>query len=267
MTTKLENVKCCSKCSINKNNDEFYKRGGKICISCNNNARRLRYNNDIEHRKKLIKNAIDTKKKKILLKQAIKKEADEKIGKDNKKCKYCNTIKLKTKFRHNRLKCKDCERDEPLSKLIRMTRTRIINCIKKKNKHTIEYLGCNSNDYMDWILNNTEQYTYENYGKEWHIDHVIPLSKFNLKNEKEQNIAFNWRNTMPLSVKDNLSKNNKIIKTQTEQHVEKLKKYHKDKNMTLPPEFINLFARYLDAGNPLELSLPLIIENSNKDLG
>lgn len=267
MTTKPENVKCCSKCSIEKNEDKFYKRGGKICIECNNISRRLKYNNDLEHRKKLIQCAIDTKKKKILEKQKLKLVEEERIGKDNKLCKYCNLVKIKSKFRHNRLKCKDCEREEPLSKLIRMTRTRIINCIRKKNKHTIDYLGCNSNDYMEWILNNTEKYTYENYGKEWHIDHVIPLSKFNLLDEKEQLIAFNWRNTMPLSVKDNLSKNNKIIKTQIEEHIENLKKYHSKKQIVLPQEFINLFARYLDAGNPLEHPLPLTIGNCCKELG
>lgn len=57
---------------------------------------------------------------------------------------------------------------------------------------------------------------FQNYGKEWHIDHVIPLSKFDKLNEKEQLVVFNWRNTMPLSVKQNLSKNNKIIKPQIE---------------------------------------------------
>jgi hypothetical protein len=50
----------------------------------------------------------------------------------------------------------------------------------------------------------------ENHGKEWHIDHVIPISKFDLNNQEEQILAFNWRNTMPLSCKENLSKNNKI---------------------------------------------------------
>ena len=76
------------------------------------------------------------------------------------------------------MKCKDCERDEPLSKIIRKVRARIFSCLKNKNKHTIEYLGCNCSFYLEWILNNNPIFTFENHGKEWHIDHVIPLSKF-----------------------------------------------------------------------------------------
>ena len=62
----------------------------------------------------------------------------------------------------------------------------------------------------------------ENYGKIWHIDHVIPISKFDLNNNEEQLVAFNWRNTMPLSSRENLSKNNKIIKEQVLEHVDKI---------------------------------------------
>jgi hypothetical protein len=57
---------------------------------------------------------------------------------------------------------------------------------------------------------------------------------------------------MPLSVKDNLSKNNKIIKSQIEQHLNKLKEYHNEHKLVLPQVFIDLFAKYLDAGSSLE---------------
>jgi hypothetical protein len=180
----------------------------------------------------------------------MRSQQQEAIGINNKLCKYCKLIKSKERFRHNRLKCKDCERDDPLSTIIRRTRTRIIACLRKKNKHTIDYLGCNCKFYMDWILNNNTHYTFENYGTEWHIDHVIPLSKFDLNDDSEQLIAFNWRNTMPLSVKENLSKNNKILQSQIEQHVSNLLEYHKKNNIEMPQTFIDLFAKHLDAGSP-----------------
>ena len=87
---------------------------------------------------------------------------DEYVGQDliefseNKICKYCNLIKNKSRFRHNRLKCKDCERDEPLDKLKRLIRSRIISALKNKQKHTIEYLGCNIPSYLKWLLNNNK---------------------------------------------------------------------------------------------------------------
>jgi hypothetical protein len=114
--------------------------------------------------------------------------------------------------------------------------------MKSKNKNTIEYLDCSIPNYIKWLLNNESRYTLENRGSEWHIDHVIPLSHFDLTDEEQQLIAFNWRNTMPLSCVENLKKNNKIIQTQIEQHYEKLIDYHKENNIILPQEFIDLFA-------------------------
>ena len=57
---------------------------------------------------------------------------------------------------------------------------------------------------------------------------------------------------MPLSVKENLSKHNKIIKEQIEQHYKKLVEYHIENKLDLPQVFIDLFAKYLVAGSPLE---------------
>jgi hypothetical protein len=152
------------------------------------------------------------------------------------------------------MKCRDCERDEPTEKFKRYIRTRIYNCLRNKNKtkHSIEYLGCSSNEYFKWIFNCNHNYSLDNHGNEWHIDHVIPISKFDLNNQEEQLLAFNWRNTTSLSSKENLSKNNKIIKSQIEQHYIKLLEYHIENKLDLPQVFIDLFAKHLVAGSPLE---------------
>lgn len=55
-----------------------------------------------------------------------------------------------------------------------------------------------------------EGMSWENYGIEWHIDHIVPCSFFDLSNEDHQRICFNWRNLQPLWKKDNLSKNRKL---------------------------------------------------------
>jgi len=247
----------CNICNKTKDINCFIKNR-QICKECNNLKRRTLYMNNEEHRKKIIQSATDFKSKKIIEKNK-KKEAE--IGIDNKKCSCCYSIKHKMCFRYNRLKCKDCERDEPLEKLKRNIRSRIISALVKKNKHTIEYLGCNTHEYLNWLLKNDAGYTLANRGKEWHIDHVIPLSHFDLENEEQQLIAFNWRNTMPLSCEENLKKNNKIIKSQVEQHYKNLIEYHLENNLDLPQEFIDLFAKHLDDGKPLKLSLPFMDGN------
>lgn len=247
MTTKPINVALitCSKCLFEKQSEHFYKHG-KICCDCNNEKRRQKYKNDEEYRKKLIQMATDFKHEKVITRQKIKEEEQNKIGIDNKKCKYCNEIKNKDRFRYNRLKCKDCERDEPTEKFKRYIRTRIYNSLRYKNKtkHSVDYLGCTSDEYFDWIFKYNNKYCLDNHGAEWHIDHVIPLSKFDLNIEEQQLIAFNWRNTMPLSCSENLSKNNKIIVSQIKEHYKKLVEYHEENKLDLPQVYINLFATH-----------------------
>ena len=245
----------CNTCHQTKPLTEIVK-DRIICKDCNNSKRRNKYSSDEEHRLKLIQQASVFKHNKVIERQQLKLEE---IGEDNKKCSVCFTIKNKCKFRYNRLKCRDCERDDPVEKFKRNIRSRIWIALKKnKELHTIQYLGISSPDYLQWMVTYNEKYTLDNHGNNgWHIDHVIPLSKFNLDNIDEQMIAFNWRNTMPLSAKENLSKNSKILLPQIEQHLEKLKEYHLENKLDLPQVFIDLFAKYLVDGKPLKLSLPL----------
>jgi hypothetical protein len=257
-------IQTCNTCNESKSQTNFMKNR-PICKVCHNEKRKKRYNDDEIHRLKTIQQSSDFKHNKAVERQ--KKKLEE-IGEGNKKCSVCSTIKPKDRFRHNRLRCKDCERDEPLYKFKRNVRCRIWYALGgKKENHTINYLGCSSNEYLKWILSCDEKYNLENLGKVWHIDHVIPLSRFDLEDKEEQLIAFNWRNTMPLSARENLSKNNKIIKTQIEQHVQRLIGYHEENKIELPQKFTDLFAKHLVDGNPLKQSLPLQLGNILEELG
>lgn len=72
---------------------------------------------------------------------------------------------------------------------------------------------------------------------------------------------------MPLDAKENLSKNNRINITQIKQHYYHLLNYHKENNIEIPKEFIDLFAKHLGAGNPLESLLPLFDGNIKEEHG
>ena len=216
----------CTDCNENKPIGDFI-RTRTICKACNNKNRRNRYQKNEEHRLKLIAVASEFKHAKVIERRKIKLQT---IGENNKKCSCCSEFKSMDNFRHNRLKCKICERDEPLAKFKRNIRSRIYIALKScKEYHTIKYLGCSSPEYLQWLLHNGKNYSLENQGKVWHIDHVIPLSRFDLEDKQQQFIAFNWRNTMPLAAQENLSKNKKIIIPQIEQHYHHLLEYHKEK--------------------------------------
>ena len=268
--SNIDQTKKCNSCEKDKNTSDFIKNRN-ICKLCNNEHRRNKYVSDEDHRKKLIETATIFKKRKSVERATVREETQIKleaeIGQENAICKYCNEIKPKSRFRFNRLKCADCERDEPLDKFKRMIRTRVYIALHSvKEKHTIDYLGCSTTEYVQWIQYNSDDFTIENHGKKWHIDHVIPLSKFNLADVEEQMVAFNWRNTTALSAHDNLSKNNKILQPQIEYHIQKLITYHNNNNIELPQIYTDLFAKYLDAGKPLKLSLPLCAGNGVEEL-
>ena len=241
-------IKTCNVCNADKPMGDFMIRR-KICRDCHNEARRTRFQEDEELRERIRKEGREYKQKKTQRNQQRRLDEQTRIGLDNKVCSKCSEIKHRDRFRHNRLKCKDCERDDPVDKFNRTVRGRIYSALRKKKLHTIDYLGVNSVEYLKWMVSYDERYTLDNKG-EWHIDHVIPLSSFDLDCEDQQMIAFNWRNTMPLLARDNLAKNNKIVPLQIQQHYEHLLDYHEKNNIQLPEKFVSLFAKHLVAGNP-----------------
>lgn len=58
-----------------------------------------------------------------------------------------------------------------------------------------------------------EKMSWENHSKNgWHIDHIIPLSKFNLENPEELRRACHYTNLQPLWAKANITKSNHLNK-------------------------------------------------------
>jgi hypothetical protein len=236
-------AKCCSRCDETKPINEFVPKKN-FCKECKNlRIRELRFAKNWNKMK----------------------EVENEIGENNKLCGYCDKVFPKTYFKCR--KCIDCKREcdrnsrkhntddcsikrekytDIVKRFIKSQRVRIYIALKQKQNKTIEYLGCNTEEFYNWMLYNFDDVlTLDNYGSFWHIDHVIPISHFNLENEHEQSIAFNWKNTMPLSAKENCTKNNRLVLSQIEQHLEKLISYHKEKNLEMPQEFIDLFAKHL----------------------
>jgi hypothetical protein len=91
-----------------------------------------------------------------------------------------------------------------------------LNCAIKsnqKNGSAINDLGCTIDELKIYLEKQfKEGMSWENWGlRTWHIDHKIPLSKFNLSNRNEFLKACHYTNLQPLWWKENLTKNDKII--------------------------------------------------------
>lgn len=105
---------------------------------------------------------------------------------------------------------------DPVFCLVESVRQRIIKEISKAGvagrKQTIELLGCTREELVFHIESQfANGMSWSNRGRYgWHIDHIIPLSKFDLSDPEQQAIAFHYTNLQPLWAADNLRKSNKV---------------------------------------------------------
>jgi hypothetical protein len=50
---------------------------------------------------------------------------------------------------------------------------------------------------------------WNNYGKVWNLDHIVPMASFDLTNPEQVKICNHFTNLQPMWAKDNFSKLNK----------------------------------------------------------
>lgn len=82
-----------------------------------------------------------------------------------------------------------------------------------KSERCMHYVGCS----LDQLRNHLESQfvddmMWENYGIEWHIDHIIPCNAFALENEEQLKACFYYKNLQPLWAVDNIVKSDTFVK-------------------------------------------------------
>jgi hypothetical protein len=147
------------------------------------------------------------------------KECDgSEICEHNKRKSNCKECGGSSFCEHNKRKstCKECNFKVYL---VNLQRGQINRCFKlsknNKNKHSIEYLGCSIEQFIEYFQKKIDYFnqylasdvimTYDNI----HIDHIKPVSRFNLDDEDEFLDCCSYTNLQPLLTKDNLEKHNK----------------------------------------------------------
>lgn len=82
-----------------------------------------------------------------------------------------------------------------------------------KSAHTLDLLGCSVEELKIHLESQFKQgMTWQNWSLNgWHIDHIRPISSFDLSDPIQQQQCFHYTNLQPLWAKDNLSKGDKII--------------------------------------------------------
>jgi hypothetical protein len=80
-------------------------------------------------------------------------------------------------------------------------RSRFYNAITNQFKiqSIIDLLDCSVNELKHYLESLFKpEMTWDNHGEIWEIDHIIPCSKFNLTEEKQQKECFHYTNLQPL---------------------------------------------------------------------
>jgi len=155
-----------------------------------------------------------------------KEENAEKLKEYQQKYRKENAEKLKKYFQElnqtNKRKEYEKQRNKKLKNnlqryLVHSQRTKIIRCFKNsslnKSKHSIEYLGCDIEIFINHIKKKIDLFNEKNEIKmtfdNIHLDHIKPISRFNLDDEEEFLSCCHYTNLQPLLIKDNLEKGNK----------------------------------------------------------
>lgn len=87
---------------------------------------------------------------------------------------------------------------------------------KPKNGSAVRDLGCSIAELKEYLEGKFgDGMSWDNWGRNgWHIDHIRPLSSFDLTDPDQLKEACHYTNLQPLWAKDNLQKHNKVLAEQ-----------------------------------------------------
>jgi len=102
----------------------------------------------------------------------------------------------------------------PKARVAAAVRSRLRRALVSKTEPSRACLGCTPEFFKKYLESQfLPGMTWDNFGK-WHMDHIVPLSAFDLTDSNEMRVACNWTNIRPLWAKANLRKSSKLTHPQ-----------------------------------------------------
>jgi hypothetical protein len=104
-------------------------------------------------------------------------------------------------------------RKNPRYRSIQSLRNAVHRATKEGQKRfrSSKYLGIDLRDARQYIESMLRpEWTWDNHGKAWQIDHIFPIAKADLSDPVEVIAVSNYRNLRPLSVAENKAKKDKV---------------------------------------------------------
>lgn len=182
----------CYKCKIIKPIECFckdkYRTSGyaRLCKECKNNYNRLYSKQNKTLLNKKSKDYYYNNKEKWVTRRENNRDYINAYNRQYQTKKYAANIQFKMKtILRSRL------------------RNALLGC---KGGSAIRDLGCSLDNLIIYLEQQFKSgITWENHG-EWHIDHIVPLSKFDLTNRNDVLKACHYTNLQPLWAIENLQK-------------------------------------------------------------
>ena len=199
-------MKICKKCQVEKPSDDFYDkkggRGGKdtLCKCCKieylrqwqrENPSKFKASNK-KHYNNWYKQNKDHRRNTHRVWLNNNKEKMNKYYREYRKESYSKNISLR------------------IANRIRVRLWRAMRGIRKIDRFG-EYTGCTKEFLVEHLESKFQsEMSWSNYGQ-WHIDHIKPLSSFNLSDPEQLKQACHYTNLQPLWAVDNLKKGNRLL--------------------------------------------------------
>lgn len=103
---------------------------------------------------------------------------------------------------------------DPMFRLVKGMRSRINMALKSanasKSRRTMSLVGCTLGELFRYVESKfLDGMSWQNRS-DWHLDHIIPLSKFDLTDPDQQAAAFHYTNLQCLWAKENLTKSSRV---------------------------------------------------------
>lgn len=137
-----------------------------------------------------------------------------------KVCTQCSLRKPLTEFYHTYSRCKTCRKEyilrQKTAKIGQRTAARIRMAFFRE--------GITKHPYPRDLIHCTYEHLANHLGDigDKEIDHIIPLSRYNLHDPIDLQHAFHWQNTQLLTREENNSKGNKLPSHDTLQSLKHL---------------------------------------------
>ena len=219
MLSNIMEKQCC-KCNKMMNINEFGKlKSSKDGLRYDCNVCRRQYRIDNKDNIKNKQHDYYSKNKKQLLEQSKQYRIDNNDKINNQRKEYRNRIEVKKHIqqqnkdylpiRKEQIKLK--RKTDTNFQLKEILRSKIHKMLKNQETSYKNIIGCDIVFLKKWIeFRFDTNMNWNNLGSYWHIDHILPINKFNLTKSENVKICFHWTNLQPLQSFENISKSDKI---------------------------------------------------------